>query len=64
MIQENIEITDKAGVRMKLNNETTLYDTINKIVIKANYKDCINPEDAWNLIIDNILSGRLLFNIP
>ena len=64
MIQEDIEITDKVGTKKKLNNETLLYDTVNKMEIKANYMECLNPEIGWNMIIDNLLSGRLLFNAP
>lgn len=62
-IIENIKLIDKNGDEIILNNDTELYDTINKFKIKANYKECTNEENGWNIIVDNIVSGRFTLNV-
>jgi hypothetical protein len=62
-IIENIKIKDKNGDEIILNKDTELYDTVNKIKIKANYNECISEEYCWNIIVDNILNGRLTLNV-
>jgi len=57
---ENFRIKDKNGEEIIITPQTKLYDTVNKFEFTANYTEALCPDKAWKLIIDNILTGRII----
>ncbi len=59
-IIENCKIKDVNGEELIITPKTKVFDTGNNMNILCNYNDCIDSLEGFNMIIGNILSGRLI----
>lgn len=59
-MQHQATINDVNGQEIVLTAQTRLYDTVNGFEIVANYDQALDSDRAYEMILHNIKTGRLI----